>query len=82
MGEFIGFGMVVTGFGLIGIGIFMLRESRPFKSVVEYKSYDFCKSVECGLVDECQNKTVTICNRSAKNFHKWLEENDYKIVKC
>ena len=47
----------------------------------EYQNYDFCKDVNCRdwLKGCC---TITDCNYSAKEFHMWLNNNGYKIVKC
>ena len=49
----------------------------------EYQDYDFCKDVKCVEYDH-ENKYCSIvsgCIKTAKEFHGWLNINDYKIVK-
>jgi len=57
----------------------------------EYKSREYCKDVECEIqkiIDE-DNTSLELgfakgyCRNecSAYKFHKWLQENNYKIVK-
>lgn len=57
----------------------------------EYKSRDFCKDAGCSiqyLIDNKEEKNLkedpkNFCKAecAAYRFHKWLKENDYKIVK-
>lgn len=54
----------------------------------EYKKYEFCKAIGCswrvaamnnGLPDErCIHRG---CRHTAKEFHHWLKDNGFKIVK-
>jgi len=52
-----------------------------------YKDYEFCKDVECPIYffvkDDPKFKQICRkhCVRSAKEFHKWLKKNKYKIIK-
>ena len=47
-----------------------------------YNDYDFCKSIECYAFDVKENKCdLAGCIKTAKEFHKWLILNGYKIVK-
>ena len=57
------------------------------QSQITYKKYEFCKSVNCsglyyencsGLYNKC---CVHGCYHTAKHFHKWLQENNFKIIK-
>lgn len=54
---------------------------------IEYEKYEFCKSVNCsglyyencsGLYNKC---CVHGCYHTAKRFHNWLQENNFKIIK-
>ena len=47
---------------------------------IEHKKYEFCRSIDCtGLHN---NKCcVQGCCHNAKHFHKWLQENNFKIIK-
>ena len=52
----------------------------------EYQNYDFCKDVECSELIKPYDKLDSKCNlsecvKTAKEFHKWLNSNGYKIVK-
>ena len=52
----------------------------------EYKDHEFCKSIECCHFSEngcgCQKyQNYPNCIFTAKDFHKWLKANGYKIVK-
>jgi hypothetical protein len=49
----------------------------------EYQKYEFCRATDCVELKNnmkfCElNKT---CSSSAKEFHHWLKENGYRIVK-
>ena len=53
----------------------------------EYQNYDFCKDVECSELIKPYDKLDSKCNlsecvKTAKEFHKWLNSNGYRIVKC
>ncbi len=49
------------------------------QSQITYKKYEFCKSVNCsGLYNKC---CVHGCYHTAKYFHNWLQENNFKIIK-
>ena len=55
-------------------------ESLQEQSPIEYKKYEFCRSIDCtGL----HNNKCCIhgCCHTAKYFHKWLQENNFKIIK-
>jgi len=51
----------------------------------EYQKYEFCKAVKCP--DLMKGRCIlgkdypSFCVYSAKSFHKWLEENGFKIIK-
>ena len=48
-------------------------------SQITYKKYEFCKSVNCsGLYNKC---CVHGCYHTAKRFHHWLQENNFKIIR-
>jgi len=55
----------------------------------EYKKYEFCKSVKCHELAEnvrekefkCIMRTDRACTKRAKEFHTWLVNNGFKIIK-
>jgi hypothetical protein len=50
--------------------------------VIKYKNKEFCKSINCTQLtkqDECKIKG---CIYSAKDFHHWLNKNNFCISKC
>ena len=51
----------------------------------EYKKYEFCKAVKCCNFNnnKCDHKGKRniMCNRTAKEFHHYLKENNFRIVK-
>ena len=52
--------------------------------LTEYQDHEFCKAVNCDMYDEDDSKHCMYgsgCKFSAKEFHGWLNINDYKIVK-
>lgn len=54
-------------------------ESLQEQPQITYKKYEFCKSVNCsGLYNKC---CVHGCYHTAKRFHNWLQENNFKIIK-
>lgn len=55
-----------------------LRER--LKPVEEYKKHEFCKDVKCTAL-EYNTCSPVICHKTAKHFHRWLEQNGYKIIK-
>ena len=55
-------------------------ESLQEQPQITYKKYEFCKSVNCSGLHN--NKCcVHGCCHTAKHFHKWLQENNFKIIK-
>lgn len=56
----------------------------------EYRKYEFCKSVGCYYyypnnrfeAENCSVPNMSICPYTAKEFHKWLKENGFKIFKA
>lgn len=56
-------------------------KSQPAKR--EYRKYEFCKDIACfelGENNNCQ-ETPDKCTKTAKEFHHWLNENGFEIVK-
>ena len=51
----------------------------------EYKDHEFCKAVGCSgfcfKTQKCMVYVPSDCKFTAKEFHKWLKINGYKIVK-
>ena len=48
---------------------------------VEYQDHEFCKDIGCPGIKE--NKCITTaCLESARTFHKWLNEHEFKICKA
>ena len=52
----------------------------------KYQKYEFCEGSGClnfnGVKCEHDGKNPILCNRTAKEFHKWLKENGFEIVKA
>lgn len=49
----------------------------------EYQKHEFCKAVNCEDLSDnnfCESNTTTCCH-TAKEFHRWLQRNGFKIVK-
>lgn len=47
----------------------------------KYKKYEFCRSVKCpSLIKNCKSRNID-CKFTAKDFHKWLKENNFEILK-
>lgn len=48
----------------------------------EYDDHEFCKDIKCKYSDfsGCQLR-VNPCVKTAKEFHKWLKADGFKIVK-
>lgn len=56
--------------------------------LVEYQSREYCRDIGCEIQDIIEEGDVfaigkSFCQRDceAYNLHKWLQENNYKIVK-
>ena len=50
----------------------------------EYKKYEFCKSVGCIELtkkEPIKCGAVYKCVYTAREFHRWLKNNGYKILK-
>ena len=55
----------------------------------EYGKYEFCKAVDCEYhypknrfeAENCSVPISSYCPLTAKEFHQWLKENGFKIVK-
>ena len=50
---------------------------------MEYKSGDFCKSVGCIFNKKRELGDKKFCEMKCRayQFHKWLDDNNYKITK-
>ena len=50
--------------------------------LIEYQDHEFCTSVNC-LWHHCSgcDKDSKNCVYTAKEFHKWLKNNGFEIVK-
>lgn len=50
----------------------------------EYRKYEFCEDIDCiGMRHgKCSVKGPNECICTAKDFHHWLNENGFKIVKA
>ena len=58
----------------------------PYKTKIKkYKKNEFCKKMKCIYLDENNcvllNRQMKHCPFTAKEFHKWLKNNDYQIIK-
>ena len=61
-----------------------LQESPETQNYLEeYKKYEFCKDINCPCLisGNCIVQHIDECLYTAKEFHKWLNKNDYKIIK-
>ena len=58
---------------------------------MEYQKHEFCKDIKCnqfipeskkhGITESCMFSHDSDCIHTAKEFHKWLKENNFKLVK-
>lgn len=50
-----------------------------------YKRHEFCRDINCRSIynDRCARRAQTgnACEYTAKEFHEWLEENEFEIRK-
>jgi hypothetical protein len=50
-----------------------------------YQEYEFCRTVACENFNngkcDYQGKDLSMCNRTAKEFHHWLNKNGFRIIK-
>lgn len=59
-----------------------LRERlKKVEEAKEYKDHEFCKDVECVAL-EYSSCNAYVCHKTAKHFHRWLEQNGYTISKA
>lgn len=68
---------------------------RPFKNAKvcgaktdrprEYQKYEFCQATACPNFNDgaCDHKgrSLVVCSRTAKEFHGWLTEKGFEIVR-
>jgi len=51
--------------------------------VERYKNKEFCISIMCENLSKNKKKCKILgCTRDAKQFHHWLNQNNYCISKC
>lgn len=51
--------------------------------IERYKSKEFCKSVKCSMLNLSGTKCISDgCIKTAKEFHHWLNKNNFCISKC
>lgn len=61
---------------------FMSAQEVRSNTMREYQKYEFCKAIKCpSLKDNICNIDPEVCLYSAKEFHIWIKENNFKIVK-
>ena len=48
----------------------------------EYEDYEFCYDVRCAWVKKNKCSLSPGCRHTAREFHKWLTDNGFKIVKA
>jgi hypothetical protein len=56
-------------------------ELRERLKPVEYQNHEFCKDVECTAL-EYNSCNAYVCHKTAKHFHRWLDQNGYTISKA
>ena len=47
----------------------------------EYEKYEYCKAVNCPAIEYGEKCCISGCIYTARQFHEWLKENNFKIVK-
>ena len=47
----------------------------------EYEKYEYCKDIDCPCIEYTKECCISGCDYTAKDFHEWLKENNFKIVK-
>jgi hypothetical protein len=50
--------------------------------IQKYKNKEFCKSIQCSALSKKDKCKVDGCLKTAKEFHHWLNENNFCITKC
>lgn len=65
----------------------------PIEGYIDYKRREFCKDIKCPVqiqldsteegrkYDEIRNKCKTACVRTTYEFHHWLINKGYEIVR-
>ena len=55
------------------------------KKLTEYQKYEFCKDIGCHRYSPHSGRCLCVlndgCLETARTFHDWLKQYDYKIVK-
>ena len=52
-----------------------------WKKIEEYKKYEYCKAIGCPCIEYTEQCCISGCAYTAKDFHKWIKENNFKVVK-
>ncbi len=47
----------------------------------EYEKYEYCKAIGCPAIEYGEKCCISGCIYTARQFHEWLKENNFKIVK-
>ncbi len=56
-------------------------ESHQEQQQIAYEKYEFCRSMNCPYLTESTICNIYGCFYTAKQFHHWLQENNFKIIK-
>ena len=56
-------------------------ESLQEQPQIEYEKYEFCRSMKCPYLTPSTTCCIDGCFYTAKRFHNWLQENNFKIIK-
>ena len=56
-------------------------ESLQEQPQIAYGKHEFCKSMNCPYLTPATTCDICGCFYTAKQFHHWLQENNFKIIK-
>lgn len=56
-------------------------ESLQERQQIAYEKYEFCRSMKCPYLTPSTTCYIDGCFYTAKRFHNWLQENNFKIIK-
>ena len=48
---------------------------------ITYEKHEFCRSLKCPYLTPSTTCCIDGCFYTAKRFHNWLQENNFKIIK-
>ena len=56
-------------------------ESLQEQPQITYEKHEFCRSLKCPYLTPSTTCCIDGCFYTAKRFHKWIQENNFKIIR-